>query len=67
MIDNLKVKDKVITCCDCGTEFLFSMGEQLYFRSKQLSQPRRCPVCRAKRKASIVPDEGHIEGVDDGK
>ncbi|TET42387.1 MAG: hypothetical protein E3J60_02610 [Dehalococcoidia bacterium] len=57
-INNLERKDKVITCCDCGAEFLFPIGEQVYFQSKRLSTPRRCSPCRQKRRSTIVPDEG---------
>jgi hypothetical protein len=49
-------KDKVLTCCDCGCSFVFTSGEQAYFHSKGLSQPKRCPECRKRRKLSIVPD-----------
>jgi DNA-directed RNA polymerase subunit RPC12/RpoP len=46
-----------ITCIDCGETFDFTHGEQAYFRSKQLSEPKRCPKCRRIRRLSIVPDE----------
>ena len=55
-INNLE--DKIIECCDCGQSFVWSKGEQTYFKSKSLSRPRRCKRCRDKRKASLVPDEG---------
>jgi len=50
-----KLKDRVLYCCDCGKSFIFSSGEQAYFQSKNLSQPKRCPECRKKRRESIVP------------
>lgn len=44
-------KDKRIICKDCGTEFLFTIGEQKFFAEKGFeNDPIRCPECRAKRK-----------------
>lgn len=45
-----------LTCCDCGQPFVFSAGEQTFYWSKGLSQPKRCPVCRQKRKLTLVPE-----------
>jgi CxxC-x17-CxxC domain-containing protein len=43
--------DRNLTCIDCGTEFVFSEGEQAFFRDKGfLNFPKRCAACRAKRK-----------------
>ena len=56
-----KLQDKKLICCDCGAQFTFSAGEQAYFKSKQLSQPKRCPRCREQRRNSIVPDNGGAE------
>lgn len=45
-------QDKSIQCADCGTTFTFSAGEQEFFRAKGFAEePKRCPACRAKRKA----------------
>jgi len=44
--------DKVLTCADCGQEFVFSAREQEFYASRQFSEPRRCGSCRASRKAS---------------
>jgi len=55
-INNLE--DEIITCCDCGEFFLWTVGEQRYYKSKKLSPPRRCKHCRDERRRSIVPDEG---------
>lgn len=38
------------TCVDCDTQFLFSLGEQQFFKEKGLTTPRRCPECRERRK-----------------
>jgi len=52
----LNPEDRLLTCADCGTEFIFTAGESVYFESKRLSIPKRCPDCRRQRKATIVPD-----------
>jgi CxxC-x17-CxxC domain-containing protein len=45
--------DKTITCQDCGTEFVFTTGEQEFYAQKGFTnEPSRCPSCRQQRKAS---------------
>jgi CxxC-x17-CxxC domain-containing protein len=48
----LYASDKTLVCADCGQEFIFSASEQAFFAERQFSEPRRCPSCRAARKAS---------------
>jgi CxxC-x17-CxxC domain-containing protein len=44
--------DKTITCRDCGTEFVFTIGEQEFYAQKGFTnEPSRCPSCRRARKA----------------
>ena len=43
-------RDLVLTCQDCGARFLFSAGEQRYYKRKGFKHvPKRCPACRARR------------------
>lgn len=43
--------DKNITCVDCKAEFVFTEGEQTFFKSKGLTnEPKRCGPCRAAKK-----------------
>ena len=45
--------DQVLTCADCGIDFVFSASEQEFFAQKGFtSAPKRCPSCRAQRRAS---------------
>jgi CxxC-x17-CxxC domain-containing protein len=44
--------DRNLTCADCGQEFVFSASEQQFYADRQYSDPRRCPSCRASRKAA---------------
>jgi CxxC-x17-CxxC domain-containing protein len=43
--------DKILTCRDCGIEFVFTAGEQQFYESKGLlNAPGRCPECRQLRR-----------------
>lgn len=46
--------DKRIQCVDCRDEFIFTVGEQGFFWSKGLTEPKRCPACRRFRKGTIA-------------
>jgi CxxC-x17-CxxC domain-containing protein len=55
------VEDKILTCKDCGSEFIFSEREQLFFAEKGFAnQPQRCRECRQARRGS---SEGHLARV----
>jgi CxxC-x17-CxxC domain-containing protein len=46
----MEFQDKVLTCVDCGAEFIFTAGEQLFFHDKRFTnQPKRCKTCKSKR------------------
>ncbi len=46
----MEFTDRVLTCSDCGAEFVFTAGEQLFFHDKQFrNEPRHCKQCKAKR------------------
>ena len=48
----MEFQDKVLKCVDCGTEFIFTAGEQLFLPRKQFEdEPRRCKNCKSKRVA----------------
>ena len=43
--------DKTLTCRDCGTQFVFTAGEQEFYAQKGFTnEPGRCPACRQSRK-----------------
>jgi len=47
------LEDKTIKCVDCGEDFLFTVGEQEFYREHGLTNfPTRCRRCRDARKAS---------------
>lgn len=40
-----------IECSDCGTEFIFTVGEQEFYASRGFSNyPKRCAPCRNQRR-----------------
>ena len=42
--------DRELKCVDCGTAFVFTAGEQLFFHDKQFTNdPKHCKLCKAKR------------------
>ncbi len=53
--------DRLLTCVDCGGEFIFTAGEQLFFLDKQFkNDPKRCKPCKSRRAhgASAAPGSG---------
>ncbi len=50
----MEFQDKVLTCVDCGAQFTFTAGEQLFFYDKQFkNEPKRCKSCKSKRVAVL--------------
>jgi CxxC-x17-CxxC domain-containing protein len=40
----------MLKCVDCGSDFVFTAGEQLFFHDKQFkNEPKRCKACKNKR------------------
>jgi CxxC-x17-CxxC domain-containing protein len=51
--------DRLLTCADCGGEFIFTAGEQLFFLDKQFkNDPKRCKPCKSRRSAQIANPNG---------
>jgi hypothetical protein len=57
----LKRKTKKLVCCECGTNFLFTGGEQNYYETHNLSAPKRCSKCRKSRRQQkkVLKEEEH--------
>ncbi|MCC6446482.1 MAG: zinc-ribbon domain-containing protein [Armatimonadetes bacterium] len=53
-------EDQVLTCRDCGAEYVFTSGEQEFFAEREFTPPTRCPACRRARKASRSADSGNF-------
>jgi hypothetical protein len=57
-IDQIPFKSKPLMCVDCAELFFWTAGEQKFYFAKGLSEPKRCPTCRAVRRATIVREVG---------
>ena len=63
----MEFQDKLLKCIDCGTEFLFTAGEQLFFHDKQFkNEPKRCRTCKAKRVSvlGVAPDRTRLRRIE---
>ena len=50
----MEFQDKVLKCVDCGADFIFTSGEQLFFHDKQFkNEPKRCKNCKGKRAQAL--------------
>ena len=44
----MEFADKTLNCVDCGSEFIWTAGEQLFFADKHFkNEPKRCKACKA--------------------
>ena len=51
--------DRVVKCLDCGSDFVFTAGEQLFYADKGFkNEPKRCKPCKAKRN-QMLSGQGH--------
>ena len=49
--------DKTLICVDCGNEFIFTEGEQEFYKEKGFeNEPKRCPDCRRAKKHKTTED-----------
>jgi len=57
----MEFQDKMLKCVDCGADFVFTSGEQLFFHDKQFrNEPKRCKACKTKRVAVLgSANSGH--------
>lgn len=55
--------DKPLTCKDCGMEFIFTEGEQAFYKEKGFeNEPQRCPECRKAKKNQRRGNNGFSSG-----
>jgi CxxC-x17-CxxC domain-containing protein len=46
----MEYHDKILKCVECGAEFVFTAGEQMFFADKGFkNEPKRCKACKSKR------------------
>jgi len=55
--------DRTLKCVECGKDFVFTAGEQLFFHDKQFSNdPKRCKDCKNKRSSQRRSGGGSRRG-----
>ena len=48
-------QDRPILCVDCGQEFIWTAGEQLFFHDKGLkNEPKRCKPCKQAKNERLA-------------
>lgn len=48
-------EDKPIVCIDCSGSFIWTVGEQAFFRDKQLQNPpKRCKECKQAKNERLA-------------
>jgi CxxC-x17-CxxC domain-containing protein len=48
-------EDQSILCIDCDSDFIWTAGEQVFFRDKNLQNPpKRCKICKQAKNARIA-------------
>jgi CxxC-x17-CxxC domain-containing protein len=58
--------DKILSCVDCSQEFTFTASDQQFYADRQFSEPRRCPSCRAAKKAARGESGSYSGGYGNG-
>jgi CxxC-x17-CxxC domain-containing protein len=49
-----ELEDKSIVCIDCSKDFIWTVGEQIFFRDKGLlNPPKRCKPCKQAKTERI--------------
>lgn len=53
--DEADFYDRKISCIDCGRSFVWTIGEQIFFRDKGLQNPpKRCRHCKREKNDRIA-------------
>jgi CxxC-x17-CxxC domain-containing protein len=56
--------DRMLRCSDCGEDFIFTAGEQLFFSDREFkNDPKRCKACKAKRAVAMQTAGGPRKSV----
>jgi CxxC-x17-CxxC domain-containing protein len=60
----MELQDRTLTCMDCGAEFVFTVGEQIFFRDKNFkNEPKRCKSCKTVRNQALGGSRARVETV----
>src|SRR5829696_6896236 len=51
----MEFQDSTIKCVDCGEEFIWTAGEQVFFHDKGLkNEPKRCKPCKQAKNERLA-------------
>lgn len=56
-----ELKNLMINCVDCHHDFVWTVGEQSFYKDRGLAQPKRCPQCRFRRRQQ---SQGNVRVMD---
>ncbi len=48
--ENTELSPRIVTCIDCGQQFVITSGERQFYLENLLKEPTRCFDCRQKRR-----------------
>jgi CxxC-x17-CxxC domain-containing protein len=55
----MEYQDRFLKCVDCGSEFVFTAGEQAFYADKGFrNEPKRCKSCKGKRAENMGQGSG---------
>lgn len=58
--------DETLVCVECGKEFVFSAGEQAFYKEKgYVNKPKRCRECRNAKQAKSQTERTYYYAVCD--
>jgi len=61
----MEYHDRVLKCVDCGAEFVFTAGEQMFFADKGFkNEPKRCKACKSNRAQTGNPGSAGAQRVE---
>jgi CxxC-x17-CxxC domain-containing protein len=51
----VEFQDRAIKCIDCGSDFTWTVGEQVFFHDKGLkNEPKRCKPCKQAKNERLA-------------
>ena len=51
----MEFQDRTIHCVDCGEDFIWTAGEQVFFHDKGLkNEPKRCKPCKQAKNERLA-------------